>query len=76
MGTQVAILNRVVRPGMRFRHKQWVVGRPDGSVRPDTCTVTAVRRGVVHFQTEAGHTTQSNPTSFIHHVDHWLDEAA
>jgi len=76
MGTQIAILNREVRPGMRFQHAYWVVGLPDGSVRPETCTVTAVRRGVVQYRSESGYVAASYPSSFVTAVDRWLDEAA
>jgi hypothetical protein len=76
MGIQIAILGRVVRPGMRFEHRRWVVGLPDGTVRADTCTVTAVRRGVVYYRNESEHGAGRYPSDFVSEVGRWLDEAA
>ena len=76
MSTQIAILGRLVRPGMRFEHNQWIVDMPNGAFRPVMCTVTAVRRGVVHYRSEFGLIAQSNPTYFVTVIARWLDEAA
>jgi hypothetical protein len=76
MSIQIAILGRVVRPGMRFAHSRWLVSMPDGTLRPATCTVTAVRRGVVYYQNEDGSTGASYPSDFVDEVNHWLVEAA
>jgi hypothetical protein len=75
-GTQIVIRGHLVRPGMRFAHRRRVVSLPDGTFHSDTCTVTAVRRGVVHYRNESGYHTTSNPSEFVNHVDHWLQEAA
>jgi hypothetical protein len=76
MSIQIAILGRVVRPGMRFEHSRWVVNLPDGTVRPAACTVTAVRRGVVHYRNEDGSAAAGYPSDFVDEVDHWLVQAA
>jgi hypothetical protein len=76
MGTQIAILGRVVRPGMRFEHARSFVLFADGSFRPDTCTVTSVRRGVVQYQKQSGDVAASYPSSFVSVVSRWLADAA
>jgi hypothetical protein len=76
MSTQIAILGRVVRPGMRFQHSRWIVSLRDGMIRPATCTVTAVRKGVVYYRNEYGFVAASYPSDFVHEVGHWLVEAA
>jgi hypothetical protein len=76
VGIQIAIHGRVVRPGMRFQHRNWLVALPGGGVRPDTCTVTAVRRGIVHYRNEAGFERASYPSEFVADVGRWLPEAA
>jgi hypothetical protein len=74
--TQIAIRGRVVRPGMRFQHTQWTIGLPDGTVRPDTCTVVAVRGGFLHYRNESGFVARSYPSSFASLITRWLPETA
>jgi hypothetical protein len=76
MSIQIAILGRVVRPGMRFQHSRRVLSRPDGTGRPAICTVTAIRRGVVHYRDETGLLAASYPSEFVNDVGQWLVEAA
>jgi hypothetical protein len=76
MSTQIAILGRVVRPGMRFLHRRWLVEQPNGAVRPTVCTVTAVRGGIIYYRDEAGALAVRYPSDFGSDVNRWLDEAA
>jgi hypothetical protein len=76
MGVQIAILGRLVRPGMRFQHRRWWVPAPDGSVRPAVCTVTAIRRGIVYYEDDSGQAVGQYPSDFVYDVDRWLELAA
>jgi hypothetical protein len=76
MSTQILILGRLLRPGMRFQHASRTVRSPNGTVRPHLCTVTAVRRGLVSYRDEAGRLDHGYPSSFVTVVARWLEEAA
>ena len=76
MGTQIMIHGRVVRPGMRFLHRRWLVGLPDGTVRSTICTVTALRRGIVYYRDESGVLAVRYPSDFAADVSRWMEEAA
>jgi hypothetical protein len=76
MGTQITILGYLVRPGMRFLHRRWLVGLPDGTVRPTICTVTRLHRGIVYYRDESGALTARYPSDFVSDVNRWLQEVA
>jgi len=76
MKPQILIVGRLLRPGMCFEHASEIVRLPNGRLRPDVCTVIAVRRGLVYYRHESGQVDSSYPSSFVTVVARWLDEAA
>jgi hypothetical protein len=76
MGTQIVIFGHLVRPGMRFLHRRWLVGLPNGTVRPTICTVTGLRRGIIYYRDESGTMAARYPSEFVSDVNRWLEEAA
>jgi hypothetical protein len=61
---------------MQFQHRRWRVRLADGAVRPAICTVTEVRRGIVHYQDEFGLSAAQYPSDFVSDVDRWLELVA